>query len=53
LLIKGSENVSDVFGDYISEIRFEPEVERFTKKEDYVEIHPENIDIIHYRIDEL
>jgi len=54
LLIKGSEDVSDVFGNYISEIRFEPEVERFTKKEDYVEIHPENLDIIHYRVvDEL
>ncbi|MFQ6052399.1 MAG: hypothetical protein ACE5K4_12015 [Candidatus Hydrothermarchaeota archaeon] len=53
LLIQGSEDVSDVFGDHISEIRFEPEVDKFTKKEDYIEVHPENIDIIHYQVDEL
>jgi len=53
LLIQGSEDVSDVFGDYISEIHFEPEVEKFIKKEGYIEIYPENLDIIRYRVDEL
>jgi hypothetical protein len=53
LIIQGSEDVSDVFGDHISEIRFEPKVEKLAKKEGYVEVHPENIDIIHYWADEL
>jgi len=53
LLIKGSEDVSDIFEDYISEIRFEPEVEKFIKKEGYVEVYPENLDIICYHVDEL
>jgi len=53
LLIQGSEDVGDVFGDYISEICFEPEVEKFIKKEGYVEVYPENLDIIRYRVDEL
>ena len=53
LLIQGSEDVIDVFGSYISEIRFEPEVEKVAKKEGHVEVHPENLDIIRYRVDEL
>lgn len=53
LLIQGSEDISDVFGDYISEIIFEAEVEKSIKKEGYVEVHLENLDIIHYRVDEL
>jgi len=53
LLIQGSEDVNEVFGDYISRIVFEPEVKELAKKEGYVEIHLENLDIIHYRVDEL
>jgi len=53
LLIQDSEDVNDIFGDYISEIRFEPEVEKFIKKEGYIELHSENLDIIRYQVDEL
>jgi len=52
LLIQGSEDVEDVFGDYVSEIRFEPEAEKSAKKEGYIEVYLENIDIIHYSVDE-
>jgi len=53
LLIQGSEDVIDVFGDYMSEIRFGPKIREFVKKEGYVEICPGNLDIICYRVDKL
>jgi len=53
LLIQGSEDIIDVFGSYISEIRFEPEVEEIIRKEGYLEVHPENLDIIRYWVGEL
>jgi hypothetical protein len=53
LLIEGSEEVEDVFGDYIDEIRFEPEPEKSAKREGYIEVHPGNIDIIYYEIEEV
>jgi len=53
LLIQGSEDVEDVFGDYVSEIRFEPEAEKSAKKEGYIEVYLENIDIIHYDLEEV
>ncbi len=53
LLIQSSEDVKDVFDDYVSEIRFEPEAEKVAKKEGYIEVHPENVDIIHYEVEEI
>ena len=49
LLIEGDEEVDAVFGDYISEIHFESEInEKIT--EDYIEIKKENIEDIRYQI---
>lgn len=49
LIIEGDEKVSEVFGDYISEILFEPE---FSEKviKGYVEIKEENLEEIRYTI---
>lgn len=49
LLIEGDEEVDDVFGDYISEIRFEPEINEKII-EGYLEIKKENIEDIRYQI---
>jgi hypothetical protein len=49
LLIEGDEEVDAVFGDYISEIRFEPEINGKTT-EGYIEIKKENIEDIRYQI---
>jgi hypothetical protein len=47
--IEGNEEVREVFGDYISEIRFEPEIsEKIIKG--YVEIKEENLEEIRYKI---
>jgi|LGVE01.1.fsa_nt_gb hypothetical protein len=49
LLIEGDEEVDAVFGGYISEIRFEPEInEKIT--EGYIEIKKGNIDDISYQM---
>lgn len=49
LIIEGDEEVREVFGDYISEIRFEPEIsEKIIKG--YVEIKEENLEGIRYKI---
>ena len=49
LLIEGDEEVDAVFGGYISEIRFEPEInEKIT--EGYIEIKKGNIEDISYQI---
>ena len=49
LLIEGDEKVDAVFGGYISEIRFEPEInEKIT--EGYIEIKKGNIEDISYQI---
>jgi len=49
LLFEGNEEVGEVFGDYISEIRFEPEIsEKVTKG--YLEIKEENLENIRYQI---
>ena len=50
LLIEGDEEVDGVFGDYISEIRFEPEInEKIIKG--YLEIKKEKIEEIKYEAD--
>lgn len=49
LLIEGDEDVGDVFGDYISEIRFEPEISN-KAKEGYIEISERNLEEIKYHI---
>ena len=48
LVIEGNEDVSDVFVDYISEIRFEPEPGNKVK-EGYIEINEKNIEYIRYK----
>ena len=49
LIIEGDEEVREVFEDYISEIRFEPEIsEKIIKG--YVEIKEENLEDIRYKI---
>ena len=45
LVIEGTEKVDEVFGDYISEIRFEPEISEKVVK-GYVEIKKENLEDI-------
>lgn len=49
LLIEGDEEVDAVFGDFISEIRFEPEMNEKIIEE-YLEIKKENIEDIRYQI---
>jgi len=49
LLIEGDEEVDDVFGDYISEIRFETEINEKIL-EGYLEIKKEDIEEIRYQI---
>jgi len=49
LLIEGDEEVDAVFGDFISEIRFEPEMNEKII-EGYLEIKKENIEDIRYQI---
>jgi hypothetical protein len=49
LLIEGDEEVYAVFGDYVSEIRFAPEInDKIT--EGYIEIKKGNIEDISYQI---
>lgn len=49
LIIEGDEEIREVFEDYISEIRFEPEIsEKIIKG--YVEIKEENLENIRYKI---
>jgi hypothetical protein len=47
LLIQGDEDVRDVFGDHITEVKFEKEVEKKAEK-GYDEITGENLDMIRY-----
>ena len=47
LIIEGKEDVDNVFGDYIAEIRFEPEINEEVIS-GYVEINERNIDHIRY-----
>lgn len=49
LVIEGNEEVDEVFGDYISEIRFESEFEGAIKGE-YTEIKEKNIEDIRYEL---
>lgn len=49
LMIEGDEDVDEVFGDYISEIRFEPEI-NVKGLNEYVEIKEENLEDIRYKI---
>ncbi|MDY6861729.1 MAG: hypothetical protein SV062_01935 [Thermodesulfobacteriota bacterium] len=49
LIIEGNEYVGEVFGDYISEIRFEPNISNKVKEE-YIEIKEENVGDIRYKI---
>lgn len=49
LLIEGKEETDDVFGDYITEIRFTSKLDRETLSE-YKEIKDENLSEIKYRI---
>ncbi|MDI6754233.1 MAG: hypothetical protein QME78_07540 [Thermodesulfobacteriota bacterium] len=49
LVIQGDEEIIEVFGDYISEIRFEPEISEKVIK-GYVEIKEENLEDIRYKI---
>ena len=51
LLIEGKEDITDVFGDYIVEIKFALEIPP-TAKQRYIEISMENLDAIKYRVDE-
>lgn len=49
LIIEGEEDVNEVFSDYISEIRFESQInEKITNE--YVEIKEENLEDIKYKI---
>ena len=49
LIIEGDEEVREVLGDFISEIRFEPEIgEKIIKS--YAEIKEENLEDIRYKI---
>jgi len=49
LIIEGDEDVMDVFGDYIMEIRFESEIEKYSRR-GHVEIKAENIGEIRYKL---
>ncbi len=49
LVIEGNEGVDEVFGDYISEVRFESEFNG-TIKGEYTEIKEENIEDIRYEL---
>ncbi len=49
LIIEGDEEVDEVFGDYISEISFEPEI-REKQTEEYMEIKESNLENIRYEI---
>ena len=49
LIIEGDEEVGEVFGDYISEIRFESEITKKVTK-GYLEIKEENLENIRYQI---
>lgn len=49
LIIEGTEEVNQVFGDYISEIRFEPEINEKVIR-GYVEIKEGNLDEIKYEL---
>ena len=49
LIIEGDEKVDEVFGDYISEISFEPEI-RERQTEEYMEIKKSNLENIRYEI---
>ncbi|MCK4783749.1 MAG: hypothetical protein KAV87_08370 [Desulfobacteraceae bacterium] len=49
LIIEGDEEIDEVFGDYISEIRFEPEI-REKQTEEYMEIKESNLKNIRYEI---
>ena len=49
LVIEGDEDVMDVLGDYIMEIRFESEIENYSRK-GYVEIEAESIMEIRYEL---
>lgn len=49
LIIEGKEDVDEVFGDYISEVRFEPAL--YEKViEGFTEIREDNLDDIKYKI---
>lgn len=49
LVIEGNEEVDEVFGDYISEIRFEPKINEKVIK-GYAEIKEENLEDIKYEL---
>jgi hypothetical protein len=49
LVIEGNEKADEVFGDYIPEIRFEPEINKETI-DNYAEIKEKNIEEIQYGI---
>jgi len=49
LLIQGDEDVRDVFGDHVSEVKFKKEVEKEAEK-GYEEITTENLDMIRYQM---
>ncbi|MGQ9632247.1 MAG: hypothetical protein ACUVXI_18320 [bacterium] len=49
LVIEGNEEVDEVFGDYISEIHFEPEISEKVIR-GYVEIKRENLEDIKYEL---
>ncbi len=49
LVIEGNEKADEVFGNYISEIRFEPEISKETI-ESYAEIKEKNLEDIRYGI---
>lgn len=49
LLIQGDEDVSSVFGDHITEVKFEKEVEKKAEK-GYQEITIQKLDMIRYLI---
>jgi hypothetical protein len=49
LLIEGDEETDEVFGEYISEIRFKPKINEKTIK-GYIEIKAKNLEDIRYEI---
>lgn len=49
LVIEGNEEVDEVFGDYISEIRFEPKINEKVIK-GYAEIKEKNLEDIKYEL---
>lgn len=49
LVIEGEEETDEVFGEYISEIKFEPKISK-EKRRGYTEITKDNIDDIRYGI---